>query len=284
MKLITFFLCCFFVFQIKAQVENEDSLDFVENRPWLNFLQFPDSNAQAHLFSVQWQYAYAPWGKMMRSGGMQASFGINLARFFSDQFILGMCFDLKAVKGLNLQHFSNIVKSDFNEQFITTYNSPADSARAYTFQEAINGGTTHDFLGNYIGRIGIQFAPFPQKHGGFLLSIKRGYCDFPIFGTYGNTFLGNGKSENILFRTKGNYSVELTMKPYSFFKNSYVRTSEIHWKDLLKSTVISFYYERLNIQSGTFDGLRLDQMVNANFITKYGIDHRFGVKIGLALY
>jgi len=284
MKFFSAIFFCLFFFHLQAQIENEDSLDLVENKPWLNFLQFPDSNAQAHLFMANWQYTYAPWGKMMQTGGMQASFGINVARFFSDQFVLGFCVDLKAVKGLNVQHFSREVREDFNSSFNTTYISPADSARAYTFQEGINGSTTHDFLGNYIGRFGIVFSPFPQKYGGFLLSVKRGYCDFPVFGSYGNSYLGNGKSENILFRTKANYSVELTMKPYTFFKNGYVRTNDLHWKDLLKSAVISFYYERLNIQNGTFDGLRLDQMVNADFIAKYGIDHRFGVKVGWALY
>ena len=69
MKFFSAIFLCFLAFHLQAQIENEDSLDLVENKPWLNFLQFPDSNAQAHLFMANWQYTYAPWGKMMQTGG-----------------------------------------------------------------------------------------------------------------------------------------------------------------------------------------------------------------------
>jgi hypothetical protein len=48
--------------------------------------------------------------------------------------------------------------------------------------------------------------------------------------------------------------------------------------------VISFYYERLNFGSSTFNGTAMQEVVTSEFFEKYKIDHRFGFKIGLTFY
>jgi hypothetical protein len=82
----------------------------------------------------------------------------------------------------------------------------------------------------------------------------------------------------------GNWIYEITFKPATLFGDTYVFTDRENDYKFLKSFVLSLYYERLNLKSAEFNGTKIDKMVSSDFINKYGIDNRFGFKIGFAFY
>ncbi len=269
---------------LQAQTAEKEVPDFIEQHPYLKSIYLPDTNAQARLFSASWQYKYSVKYESFRTGGMQATFGINIARFFSNQFVLGFALDIKAVKGFTQQHLSYAFIEDFNTAFQNNYGTTIDSASGYIVNDAFNDVPPHQFLGNYSGSYGIQFSPFPQKYGGILIAAKRGYNSFPIFGTYENEYISNGELDNALFDIKGNYSFELIMKPYTFFHNGYVNLQDRQKNNILKCISIGFYYDKINLENATFNDRDFKKMVNDDFIKKYGIDDCYGMKLGVSLY
>ena len=284
MKKTFIIITCFSLLNIISFGQNKDTTAFIDKHRYLKFLLVPDKNAQATLLTVGWQYLYSPWGKTLKTSGLHPSFGLNLARFFSNKFVLGVFADLKGVKGFTQQKFSNEFINDFNNSFITTYDNQADSAKAYTVKDAVNSTQGHRFHGNYYGNIGIMFSPFPQKHGGIMLSIKKGYRSYPIFGTYGNKFLRNGEAENVLLDLSNNYAFAVTFKPATFFHKTTSNFEELEGKDFWQFITVGFYYEQIYLKNATFDGMRFDSMVNPSFINKYGTDNRYGITLGLAIY
>ncbi len=271
-------------FELYAQTEPKKIPEFIETHPYIKQLYIPAEDAQARLLTFNWLYLYTYQFESFRSGGLQATFGLNVARFFSNKFVIGICADIKAVKGLTQQHFSEDFINDFNESFKTEYNNSSDSAKAYVISEAINDVPGHGFYGNYSGNLGIMFSLFPQKYGGILICAKRGYRDFPILGTYGNDFIDDGKLDNALFQIKKNYSTEISVKPYTFFKNGYVSADNYSIADIWKLITVGFYYEQLYLENANFNGIPFSKIVNSKFISRYGVDHCYGVKLGLSFY
>lgn len=132
-----------------GQTKTKDTSSFIDKHKYFTFLFEPADDGQATLLTVRWQYLYSPWGKAFKKGGMHPSFGINLARFFFNKFVLGIFADLKGIKGFTQQKLSNEFINDFNSSFIPAYSSQADFAKAYTVKDAINDITRHGFFGNY---------------------------------------------------------------------------------------------------------------------------------------
>lgn len=261
-----------FTGKLQAQTEKKDSSTFVDRHKYMKFLLEPREDAQACMFMASWQYLYsAPsWGKAFRTCGLQPIIGLNLARFFSNKFILGVCLDVKGVKGFTRQYFSQDLRNDFNNDFISSYTDVADSGRAYLVSRAING---IGMSGNYLGEYGIMFSPFPKKFGGIMLVLKKGYRSYVIHGTYGNKYVYDGEQDNATIDLSGNYSAEITFKPLVFSKETRFNV-----------LVVSLYYERLNLKDATFADMRFDKMVSDEFLKKYGVTDRFGIKLGFALY
>lgn len=267
-----------------AQTNDVDTISPIKNK-YIKYILHPDSHSQARLFSWHFQYLYSPWGKTFKTGGTCLTYGINLARLFSRKFILGLSANLKVNRGFTKQKFSNEFLNDFNNSFITSYLNPSDSIAAYTVKNAINDVGGYGFHGNYYGDIGIIFSPFPQKFGGILLSFKRGYRNYPIFiGPWLDQFFPDIKDVNVGLEMRSNYSFEVAIKPYTFFHNGFKIFGSIERKDIWRFITLSFYIEQLNLKDANFQGVRFDNMVNSNFISKYGVDRRYGIKLGFALY
>jgi hypothetical protein len=258
-----------------AQDTSNDSLGYFEKNP------------QASPFLVHYHYLSEPWGQGFRTGGMQLSLGFNPMCFFTNKFILGFCFDFKGIKGFTGQNLGSPFQHEFKADFIDVYNDPSDSAKAHFVANTVS---SNGFSGNYSGNIGIAIAPFPQKYGGFLLIVKRGYRQYPIFGTYGNKYISGGTADNVTIDVKNVYSAELLMKPYTFFRRSSLdfgnRYVSFRKGDLnpLQFITIGFVAERIDIRTATFDNMALNRMVNPAFMNKYGVCWRFGCKVGVSLY
>ncbi len=261
--------------------QESDSMHGTKNN-YVSFLFESNNNAQSRLFTATYQYLYSPIGKSLRTGGMNLSLGLNLARFVSNKVIVGLCLDVKGFKGFSKQKFTNQFVNDFNNSLNSSFDNSLDSIRTVMLSEGIN---QNKFSGNYMGNIGVMISLFPQRYGGILLSIKKGYRAYPIWNAYAYPELESYDLDYITLDLKKNYALELTFKPTAFFKNSYIDFQKsVDANEIWKTLVISLYYEKLNFKESTFDSMKLDKIVNSNFMNQFGIDHRFGVKVGFGFY
>lgn len=265
----------------RAQITTANSTPFLDKHKYLKFLLMPDSSSQARMFTAGVQYLRTVQHETVRSSGTHWSAGFNVARFFTNKHILGVFIDVKVLKGFTSQKFSRQFIDDFNSGFRESYNTPEDSARAYLLKQRINSSS---MFGNYMGNVGIMLSLFPQKYGGVMLSVKKGYRSYVISGIYENKYIGEGKQEIALFDLADNYAFELTIKPYTFFKNSMFPASTTVGDNFLRLFTLSFYYERTNLQKASIEGLPLDYITSASFMQKYGKTDLYGFKIGLMIY
>lgn len=285
-KYKTLFLFLFVNLSLLGQIcDDEEGLTplgkFLCHTKYLRFLLFSDSTSQARMLNVGINYLNTPSYTTLKPNGVQLRCGFNLARFVSKKIILGVFIDFKGIKGFTRQRFSSEFISDFNNGFNSNYSSQEDSAKAYLLKWQINNSA---ISGNYLGDIGIMFSPFPQKYGGILVTLKKGYRSYVIHGVYGNKFIGNGEQEIALLDLSNNYALEVTMKPYAFFNNSFFPKKTTASNEISKLITLSFYYEQTNLKSATFSGLPLENVVSNTFMNKYGKTDCYGFKIGIAIY
>ena len=282
MKKIPILIILIFITKnICAQIKDPDIIKFISKYKYPKFLFLADSSSQAKLFTVGIQYLHTTNYQTLKPGGTSFSLGFNLARLFTKKRILGVFIDIKGIKGFTKQKFSSEFVSDFNLNFNSNYNSQEDSARAYLLNSRINSS---NMSGNYRGDIGVMFSLFPQKFGGIMLAVKKGYRSYVIHGIYGNPFIGKGKNEKAYFDLDYNYAIEIILKPYSLFKNSFFITQTSSVIDILKLVTIGFYYEQTNLLDADIEGLPIKSIVSKSFMDKYGMTNMYGFKIGLALY
>ena len=145
--------------------------------------------------------------------------------------------------------------------------------------------TEENFLGHDIFNFGIMFSPFPQKYGGLLFQVNDGATDYFIHSHInGNPYVNDGGSDKYPMTVGDTWIYEVTMKPAAFFENSYINLEDRETGSFWDCIVISFFYERVNFRSAEFNGTKVADMVTPAFMDKYGLDERYGIKIGLAFY
>jgi hypothetical protein len=266
-----------------AHAQESDSTDSMKVK-YGDFLKY-DCLSHTYFVFGGYHYLNVPKSANFKTGGTILNVGFNVARFFSKKIIVGVTADWKYFFGYTNQSFSNEFVTDFNSSFIDEQNSLTDSLRANILKDAINGVSGHGFNGNQFGNIGIAFSLFPRKYGGIMLQIKKGWISYPINGDEGKEELGKENDQNLpTFSLKNNIFVDLTFKPYRFFNSERVNVEIFKWKDLFKKIAITLYYERISLEKSDYDGLRLENIVGDDFVSKYGAQQNFGIKIGLALY
>ncbi|MBA3665460.1 MAG: hypothetical protein H0W61_14790 [Bacteroidetes bacterium] len=261
---------------------SQDSLRH-DKKNYVDFLHYPDENSQNHFLMCNYQFFYSAIGKTIGARGTMASFGLNLARFFSTKIIIAAVADIKLLPGIWPIKPSSNFTSEFNNSFIKTYDNQVDSANANIVQSAFNQ-QGRPIIGQNVFTAGVALSLFPQKYGGVLLQVKYGGMGFQIHGVYGNKYVNNGANDKVGMGVTGNWIYEITFKPVAFFENTFINTTKNEEGKFGKSFVLSFYYERLNFKSAEFNGTKVTQMVSSDFINKYRIDNRFGFKIGFAMY
>jgi hypothetical protein len=251
-------------------------------RKYIDFLK-TDSTCGTFLFTGSYQYLYTGQLHSFHTCGFHPGFGVNLARFFSKKFVLGICADLDGFKGLfTQQHFPDGFVRDFNAGFVRHYSNPADSARAYAVRTAINRSPRYYFRGNYLGDLGVMISPFPQRYGGLMLVLKTGYRSYPIFGTYGNGYIADGEADDVTLDFGRTRSIELIVKPLTLLRKQSM------WDNGslagLYFMTVSFYAEQLDLGRGNFDGMPFSEMVSPEFVSKYSGLTTYGFKIGITIY
>jgi hypothetical protein len=238
---------------------------------------------QNHLFTVQYNYMLTPWGKTIGAQGGVATFGLNFARFFSKQITFGISADIKLIPGLATNKPSQKFKNDFKDNYTPILNNSKDSANSVVFYNNLFG---NGVSGNNMFNIGLMFAPFPQRFGGIQIQVKTGVTGFEFHNNiYGNTFINDGGNDKVPMAVSKNWRYEISFKPATLFGNSYYALSDgVNANVIWKSFILSFYYEYQNFKSAAFNGTYLRDIVSQPFLDNYGVDHRFGLKLGFAFY
>lgn len=235
---------------------------------------------QNYWFTGQYTFVNSCTGKTFNSRGLTLNLGFNATKLFSDKIILGITTDLKVFPGLWKPHTSSAFLNDFNNALINPSNS-FDSINMSIVSQNLNQG---GLVGNNRYFIGGMFSLFPNKYGGFLFEAKYGRTDFQARNNvFDNPNIQNGFNRRSI-STTGNWIFSLTVKPVSFFRNTWFNRKNTSGKDLLSSLTLGFFYERFNFGSARFNGTRLSNFTNEQFNASYRIDHRFGFKIGFSFY
>jgi hypothetical protein len=297
MKSFTLLLVLLFTFKSIAQNSvSSDSINNNNETTLLEFLFIPSAKSPASLFSFSDQYLYTHAELGFRTSGFSPTLGINIARFFSSNFILGVCVESKLLPSFTQQHFSKEFVNDFNANFKESYTSEIDSLHGNALKGGINNQKDpYYFRGNWNGNLGVIFSPFPNKYGGFKLQLKYGGRNYFINGLNTNAVLKNriaDKSDSEPLGVFTAQSIELSCKPYTFFKESYLKLNankgeatrkHTFIENMYKTITISFYYEQIQLKKVEFFGKPFDFYVNQNFINKYAVMRNFGFKIGFSI-
>jgi hypothetical protein len=269
---IILILCVFF-----------SKVGFAQKSSYLEFLKVDTSASNGYFYGGA-HYVQSPMQTDFRANGIYGQVGFNLARLFSKKMILGVSVDFKGWKGLNAWKPSDAFRDDFNAAYLPQVTTPEDLAKAEMIKNAVNNVENKNFQGNYFGRIGVSFSPFPRAFGGFLIEVKRGYCSFPIYGYYDDPNIDNVDSDFAFFDFWKVSSGSIYFKPFTFrssCKTQSFSSSRQDWKNYI---TIGLHYERLNLNEGDFYGINLQDIVNDEFLKKHGIQNRFGISLGIGLY
>ena len=130
---------------ISAFSQNSGPLN--KNKPNRKFLTYNKSK-ETSVFFVSYQHLYIPKSRPFATVGMHFTLGLNIARPFTNKFIIGFCYDLKQIPSFRRQHFSDEFINDFNSSFISAYTNIKDSARGYTLKGGINHDAGFGITGN----------------------------------------------------------------------------------------------------------------------------------------
>lgn len=274
-----FIVLCFF---IATKIYTQDSIKPFPR--YIRFLRHPSPASQNHLITASYQYMLSPVGTTLGAQGTIANIGLNIARFFSRKFVLGISYDLKYIPGISTKNPGRQFVRDFNDAFITSYSTPLDSANAYVVRYALNDNGSH-ITGNNVFNLGVIFSPFPQKYGGLLFQVKYGVNGYNIHGRiYENKFIEGGGRDFYSISVSKNWTYELSFKPAAFFGNTFLNTEDYEPSEIWEGFIISFYYQRLNFATAEFNGTPFSKMTSDEFNKKYALDNRFGIKLGMSFY
>jgi len=258
-------------------------LPLINKSKYLRFLLYKDSSTQSNLFYFKIQYSYVDKKIPFRNGGINTSIGFNLARFFNDKIIFGLCYNFKFLPGFTRQYFTSEFKSDFNNESINVYRNQQDSIKSDIFYRTINNINNYRSVGNSFHNIGITFSPFPQKYGAILLQLTKGFSIFPFYGNYPTENLTKDNSP-VEFVVYNKYCFEISCKPYRFFNSRRDVLNDQKIRDWYKFIVLSFFYQKNDLRNSFFAGRKLENFVSNSFIDKYDNKGFFGFKIGFGLY
>ncbi len=239
------------------------------------------ASAQNYWFTGQYTFVNSCVGNTISSRGLTLNLGFNLAKIFSDKIILGVTADLKVLPGLWKPKTSSTFLNDFNHSLISPQNDFDSINMSIVSQNYNQGG----LVGNNKYYIGGMLSLFPQKYGGLLFEAKYGNTYFQARNNVFNNpnIAQHGFNRNSI-STSGNWIISLTIKPMSFFKNTYIDRKKMVGQDFLKSLSVGFFYERFRYGSAQFNGTQLSDFMNDDFNHRFSMDNRFGFKIGFSFY
>ncbi|PCJ63649.1 MAG: hypothetical protein COA58_16055 [Bacteroidetes bacterium] len=253
-----------------------------------NFSYSQDSN---HVIVSPLYVAYnisgTTMGDVLPTYGGHVSLGLNPGVLIKKGIVLGVFFDLRWLKNLGSSNEYGKITNAINTHIIKNHDNELDSARSAFLQTAFSH-TKNDkkyFLGSYLGNWGIMFSPYPDRYGGLMLQVKRGSREFPIYGVYGDSILGDDSNGNSIewlnFKIPNNIEIQLTSKPLTFFKQRKEIPKYPSWRD---NFFVSFFYRQPSLKRAEFDNQPLSKFLKPAFFEQYGTSHQFGFKVSFGIY
>ena len=195
---------------------------------------------------ASYSYSQNLAGKILPSNGLHSSLGLNIARLFKQNFSFGVMLEYRGFKILGSNGQFGRLTNAVNASIIKNQSNPVDSSFASLLYAAFNNDPNKNFVGSYLTNYGLFFSPFPNKYGGFMLQVKRGSYDFPIYGAYRNKYISNGSSDFITFSIPVTFNIQLTCKPLTFFKMK-------KYEGFNENVLLSLFYEEISLKSSSFD-------------------------------
>ncbi|NQY11474.1 MAG: hypothetical protein HRT71_18400 [Flavobacteriales bacterium] len=233
---------------------------------------------RASLVYASYNLSTTPIGDVLPTNGGHISFGLNGAWPFKGKFVLGLLFDFRGFKvaGSNWKH--SILQDDINNNIITGHSNSLDSVRTELLLGAFND---NEFWGSYLTNWGIMFSPFPNKYGGFMLVIKKGFYTFPIYGAMHYPDYYPEYTEWISLDVPVKLNIQLVCKPASLFIKPKENNDELSFRN---NFLVSIFYERISLNNSTLDNESLSTFLDQPFFDKHGLSHQYGFKISFGIY
>ena len=167
----TFGKTIFYEFEEKNDTINVD-LSKTKIGRYLAFMQADSINSSTLIFATA-SYTVADNSKSVFIGNLQPTLGINIARFFSKKFHLGLSINLGVIKIFNYTNFTSNFQKELNNSSNKSISNNAnyDSSKIQLFKNYVsNLGVSNNAEISY----GLSFAPYPNEFGGLMFEFKYG--------------------------------------------------------------------------------------------------------------
>jgi len=264
----------------EGQIDPETSY----SKNYVRLLIYGDSSTRCSLVNFSYKFLVNAGTEGFAFKGAHLGLGLNIARFFTDKFIAGVCIETKQWQGGLKQQ----LPAAFREEFAAylqpvTGNEDLENA-ANVLEGGISGQAGYSITGNGFSAVGIQLSPFPDRYGGLMLTISRG----------GGIFSFNGPPNEIYHPEKGgsyldlsmrrDIGMELCMSPYKFLRfRERESLADPSYRFILRAVTVSFYYERLSFSRSRFYTEPLSTFVTSGFFTGMKPVKNIGFKIGFGI-
>jgi hypothetical protein len=271
------------VFFSSNNLSAQTRLDSILSNPVNNETKIADSLLKVSYVSFKFQYLQMVPNGLFTLEGTNVDVGLNIARFFTQRFILGIGIDLKYLFHNEKITLSSEQISNFNSNYMPQLSNQMDSIRSISLNSTFNNVTNYNFSASRFSHVCLNFSPFPTKYGGLMFQLKLGNSTFVLKGPLGDLYNKDSYHPILSLYTKKNIGFEISMRPYLFFKNT--QDPDVFFLGpWYKFLTVSLYAERFTLKNATFGGERLDKFVQQEFINKYKGVQSFGIKLGFEMH
>lgn len=212
-------------------------------------------------------------GKVMPSSGLQVGFGINLARFFTKKFVLGLYYESSLGQNLSTNNRFSYLSPDIVSNIKLDHVENHDSLYS---EFLLNAYTKNQFKGCYKQTYGLAFSPFPDKYGEIILFITKGISQYFF----------DGKNENLNYNVS-NYSgfmnIPTDFKATLMFKP--LTLTKMKNKNYLKDHLhFGFYIQKTSFKNATIFEQSIRQYLKPTFFTgNKKSEIQFGMRLGIGI-
>lgn len=254
--LFTVFLLVFVTSGLLAQKEH----------PYREFLH-TDSTSKTYPVYFQLAYAVPVYGTINNAGtSFHLSFGINLARFVTEKFHLGIFGSYKHRELFSFSKYRRSFIGELDSGIDLQGLSTADSSLVSFFSSKIQERGALGGNGYYQYGISLyypsRFCPMIKIYRELIFDLVDGY-----------RYVSSYEDDWIYFGTKNAWGLSLSVNPVYLLKG-----------EQKYPLTISFFGERLPFRDMKLNDLPLENFVSDSFLEKNKYAYRFGLLIGIELY
>lgn len=263
MRRLTCFTFFFLVFYSLSVAQTKES--------YLKFLVKRDSTVKSSLLYGSIGHTVVLPNLINRNVGygMNLSFGLNLARFFTKKFHVGIFLQTKVKgffeEGYYTSEFSNSISENYNQSAFTGSDTLLPSVFLSKVKTSDLGGTSVFQFGGSIH--------YPRKYFP-LIKFYRTIVSEQIEANAYNSSIGEGQQDWISLNYYG------AGGSLSFDVGNFIKRIDLDGAKL----TLSFYGERYTFEDSTVEGLQLKRFIKQPFFDKFDSFYKYGISLTIGYF